>query len=1653
MDEWDPRQDDFKCEKFNTYDRGPGQFLPSKIERSKSEGIQLYISGIPNDLTEEGLYNLFSQAGECLRLKKCVSKNPDAGDTYGFVTMLSVSDADRALSRFNNFNIGRFRMRVRIAISEEEMKKRKEKKLEEEEFIKSLPSQRQQVKKTGTSSDTDNSSGGQTKVSMNSKGKQRNRHDRSNGHIDKASAQHYPMPSSHEAHGGYPFERADGLAARGMGLLGEVPNSPYYHQAYSYDPSGIVGNTYHYGNNGRTMTHIWGTAVYDRQENFMQGQGRGYYGGQRRGRGAQHHYQEPYINDFQYQGVYGPDYMGGYGRGHAQGPLHFSPMDSYQGAGRGHYTNKHHMGYGRGQSSTNQTFRGARRGGYFAQNFHSPVPHHSSMESLNSVSSTAQNKQKKETRPCALCEKPGSYRCSRCKTSYCSENCQRKHWDVHKDMCHETETLQKKMEKEDEDFGEITIGEDLIEKMVAGGALEKVEVKNMPTKTPQTANGKSGKQSKPQKISPKSVKSPSSKEKSSISKASPQQQEREEKDSNGRALSNSSIDMVPLQVKRRAADTKEPIVKMPPSPPAPKQVRGKAFKISELPTGLDIQVLVSEVVDPHLIWLQLHSEENHQALSELMTQMTTLYDKETNAHVACPVVGDAYAAQFSLDNKWYRAKVEAFQGSDAVKVTYLDFGNQETMALTRLRQLKDSMVALPALAVKCSLADVSPLKGEWGDAVNVLKSLIPATLESAVIYTVKAQSKEGDYYIVDMLDRNGENVREKLVQAGVVKVSQGSSQAAESVSSPILYSSLPLNEKVKVLTMDVSSPGEIWVQEGNIKKVEHGLAITDDLNKKVNEQKLNPVTEVKPGEMYAAYSAKDIGWYRARVDSLRDDGTVNVTYVEFGNKENVSLSQMKELDSALKSEPLTGVHLVLHGIAPLPGETTWSDDAITTLKELVLLSDVSKISYIAEAVGRNVSSTLVRMTDNEGCDIADKLVEVGVVRTNVASTSTKTAASPKQSDASKTELKKISIMAKSLGSVADKLAPNDVVAIMITDAVSPVNFVIQLNQESLIRPFAAFSSNINTAMQDVQIGYKPKQVGELILGLYEGSWYRAEVISLTDKEAEVCFIDFGNSERKEFSELSAAIEVCGSLPAQSVKCCLHGVTAPDVWPQEVLQSFAELKESPLEAEFKCMVKDIAMIDIMVGDEGISAAAVINQVLENIKSGTEPQVSTVPTSVQTANHEVGSSPVSDTRPIMASDVSMETLPFTIEEAVVSSIVDFESFYIQLLKSESEIAEVQQNMSVYCDTACPYTPVEGELICAKFSADKQWYRAKVIDVLGEDQFTTQFVDYGNCDEVNKDSIRKPIPSLKSLPCQSIHCKLQDVTNEGQSQDTLQDFAQLVSGCKVQVEAKQIDNGVYSVLLTTAEGVDINNRFQVERASSHQLSPHPHEPRTSNIKLSEITRFEPKERNFEVIITYVVTPEEFYCQLTNQESIQALSLLQQNIMLHCAMENTNPEFRPEVGELCCARFTDLSWYRAVVMKIFQDDTLLVHFIDFGNSEIVARETVRPISPEYTELPITAFKCSLHGVMPIGKTWSKEASDKLWTYSGPRLMIEIFDKVGDLHIVDLSAEDSKVSDNLVDSGFANRAQAEAADEAASIQEQIAALQAQLLAIKKKEG
>ena len=122
-------------------------------------------------------------------------------------------------------------------------------------------------------------------------------------------------------------------------------------------------------------------------------------------------------------------------------------------------------------------------------------------------------------------------------------------------------------------------------------------------------------------------------------------------------------------------------------------------------------------------------ELKNGAVPALETLMTELNQDEAAPAPASfvPRMGEVVAAMFSQDDSWYRARIRRANPSrKVVEVSYIDYGNTEELAYSRLRPLPAQFKALPPQAKEATLSFVQLLgpETEYGrDSVERFRDL------------------------------------------------------------------------------------------------------------------------------------------------------------------------------------------------------------------------------------------------------------------------------------------------------------------------------------------------------------------------------------------------------------------------------------------------------------------------------------------------------------------------------------------------------------------------------------------------------------------------------------------------------------------------------------------------------------------------------------------------------------------------------------------------------------------------------------------------------------------------------------------------------------------------------------------------------------------
>uniref|UniRef100_A0A8B9J086 Tudor domain containing 6 n=1 Tax=Amazona collaria TaxID=241587 RepID=A0A8B9J086_9PSIT len=179
-----------------------------------------------------------------------------------------------------------------------------------------------------------------------------------------------------------------------------------------------------------------------------------------------------------------------------------------------------------------------------------------------------------------------------------------------------------------------------------------------------------------------------------------------------------------------------------------------------LGTFYDAQV--SHLRDLSEFWLQLHE---HQRLFEQLKQcMWDFYSQAMKLDGArWDLQPGSLCCVSGKEGVFYRAVITRVLDSE-VEIYLVDRGNTETVRLCAVKELLPRFKELPALALKCCLADVCPLRGSWSEAsVSAFREIV---LNKAL--KVHFLSVQGDKYIVEIFDQSqlGEKSVSKLMAQG-----------------------------------------------------------------------------------------------------------------------------------------------------------------------------------------------------------------------------------------------------------------------------------------------------------------------------------------------------------------------------------------------------------------------------------------------------------------------------------------------------------------------------------------------------------------------------------------------------------------------------------------------------------------------------------------------------------------------------------------------------------------------------------------------------------------------------------------------------------------------------------------------------------------------
>jgi len=697
-----------------------------------------------------------------------------------------------------------------------------------------------------------------------------------------------------------------------------------------------------------------------------------------------------------------------------------------------------------------------------------------------------------------------------------------------------------------------------------------------------------------------------------------------------------------------------------------------------------------------------------------------------------------------------------------------------------------------------------------------------------------------------------------------------------------------------------------------------------------------------------ALFSDDGAWYRGYVEAVTDSDC-QVRFVDYGNSDKAARASLRLPTDELLKEKSQAAMCRLAGVKPLQQGGSHISDARDMFDGLVK-DTVVKCKIVGVKDGLYSVELSV-----EGTDVKQKLVKAAVVKEEKP-----VSASASQENASEATLRY---------PPAVELLPGSTESVFISHIDSVASFWCQpLKYETQLEEVMAKLEDYCTSDTGVQ-SFPIDMACAAKFSLDEG-WYRARVTAAYDDSVEVHFVDYGNSEKVQKSDVCLLNEDLVSLPPQAVECELQNAVKAS---NQLTAKFKELiEEKDVTATIVDVQDDICTVSLTLpGGQNIAEA------LELVEAGASVVTVSSPPSARPRTHS------SPTQHFVVPAVPDKSSVF------LSNIITPGEFYIQRVDQEDALTELMEKVSQHCQTAPGVGAlVNGLACCALYSEDGSWYRAKVVTCDGKTA-TVEFVDYGNSEDTSSDNLRSISDELVQVPVFAVKCFLSGVKPTGTdwSDEAVAKFEELTLDKELEC-VKQGDNYVKLIadadiaeaLIENGLGTkeleeikeepvveDIVEKIQQKNINDIKAAPEVEcnkatlEPSTSS-KLSAI-KFADQVVPTGPVVGFISHVDDddgtVYVQLKEQEEL--LTTLVDQIQ---TIGNTASIQLSDVcnGDKVCAKFSeDESWYRAEVLSR-DSDSVRVRFLDYGNCDTVTKsEDLRAVTPQYAAMPALAFPCKL--------------------------------------------------------------------------------------------
>nr|DBA25695.1 TPA: hypothetical protein GDO54_010056 [Pyxicephalus adspersus] len=1055
----------------------------------------------------------------------------------------------------------------------------------------------------------------------------------------------------------------------------------------------------------------------------------------------------------------------------------------------------------------------------------------------------------------------------------------------------------------------------------------------------------------------------------------------------------------------------------------------------DLKTGTFYDAMVEFIINPSHFWVRI--EEDCVRHKEMVHVITTMYSKASKLDgiITKPKPGIICCAKFK-DDMYYRAEIVSIEKKQ-VKVFFLDHGNMEMVDWYNVRELPAEFKSLPAMVNKCCLVDIRPLRETWSpEAILAFKvAVVDKKLVIHVIsknldkYTIEVfdQSRVEESNIGKVLSSDGFAKYEELEAGPVVQTGRangihttpslpafnaGSTRTGQqevNVELPnedgILYS--PYEDQVfepgttiEVIVSHVENPGLFWCQNATQSSVLNNMM--DLIQAHCSSTDTAPERNALA---CFAQSPQNGIWYRGFIAEVPEGNLSNfveVLYVDYGKKETVPLVNLRAMKNKFFHVKSQAFKCSLYNmIAPVSNNPFHWDSKATE----AFLDFAQQASKGNEFHCMFFASALL---DKELFNIVDLYTPFDSICSHLVNRGFATHLSHKTLAPS--------VQLQTFYYSLHEIKTGSEEEVLVTHVNPSLEFYCQLIRNTSTVEWIAEA--IVEACRKTQ-HLKLLCSGPLCLGKFaDEQWYRGFICS-ENKEKEIFFVDFGNTEKVTEDDLRPIMHNEHNLlllPMQAIKCSLPDV--PSKVPKEIVTWFEDtVLEKNLRAVIVAKEADgKLLVELYDGKEKINTTLKNKLGIKAPKSQTGQnfkQYETKPASFKPLGEDKRSRESFQRQSLQTNsfndpnnadmstglkkhdrsypETSFEHQPYNAkyqESSQNNNTLAFRSS-CQDGATNQDSSSVENDLVDQISNTINKDQITfevlsekdinvGDVVCAFFDGDKLYHRGVVIEKTAL-ALNVQYLDYGNTSMVSNHKTYRLPEKLCSIPAQCIHCSLKGADSVPSDKNIWKNFYERTSDQQLDCEFVKSEDGKWDVVLYDKQGC-INDLLI-------SLCGRPLEAENGKATAEGILRQQDVShksfiwnlpqtgQSVKVFASSVDGPDYFWCQLSTAEVDSLAKQIQE-----AGVKSIQDDYfiaTIEVGSPCNVMYSqDNNWYRAIITKM-EADIATVRFIDYGNMESVAKNQIRQLPKAFIIIPAQAFPCCLVGFNMGAGSWTSEGND----------------------------------------------------------------------------